>query len=82
MRRKYTPCTYVSVWDGNIVVGTAAKFDPETKEVFDIEQANLPESVLNSLDSLTRQCLYLETPEDWNEYEVIERDGKYYAVKE
>lgn len=82
MRRKYIPCTYVSVWDGNIVVGTAAKFDPKTKEVFDIEQANLPESVLNSLDSLTRQCLYLETPEDWNEYEIIERDGKYYAVKE
>ena len=82
MRRKYIPCTYVSVWDGNIVVGTSAKFDPETKEVFDIKQANLPKCVLNSLDSLTRQCLYLETPEDWNEYEVIERDGKYYAVKE
>lgn len=82
MREKYIPCTYVSVWDGNVVVGTSAKFDPETKEVFDIKQANLPECVLNSLDVLTHQYIYIDTAEGCVEHNVYEDDGRYFAVEE
>ena len=82
MNEKYTPCTYVSVWDGNVVVGTSAKFNLETKEVFDIEQANLPESILNNLDVLTRQYIYIDTTGDGAEREVYEDDGRYFAIEE
>lgn len=81
MHEKYTPCTYVSVWDDDVVVGTSAKFDPETKEVFDIEQANLPESILNSLNTLTHQYICIETTEDWIEYDVYEDDGRYFTIE-
>ena len=56
--------TFTSVWDGGYEVTTNCKANTETKEVFDIEMANI--DGLNGLDNL--------------EYEYVTIDGVEYSV--
>lgn len=50
--------TYVSVWDnGDETIRSSCKFNPETKEVTDIESVNVDELDLNYLDEE-----YIELP--------------------
>ena len=56
---KQIQVTFVSVWDNGMAIPTAALFDEDTGIVSDIEQANLPESILESLDILTDQYVLI-----------------------
>ena len=51
--------TFVSVWDNGMAIPTAALFDEDTGIVSDIQQANLPESILESLDILKDQYVLI-----------------------
>lgn len=78
MHGKYILCSYVSVWNDEIEIGSLAKLDLETLEVFDITQADLTDATLNSLEILTRQCVRIHTPIGYVEYDVYEDDGRYF----
>lgn len=75
---KQIPCTYVSVWDDTTAIATPARYDPVTGEVSDIEVAQPPAEILNSLNTLSRQ--YIRVGDE--EYDVQQtEDGAYLAVR-
>jgi len=45
---------YVSVWDGGTEISTKCNFDPQTKNVTDVESADV-----DGLDSLDREYIIL-----------------------
>ena len=72
------PCAYVSVWDDATTIVTPARYDPATGEVSDIEVAQLPAEILNSLNTLTRQ--YIRVGDEEHDVQQTE-DGAYLAVR-
>lgn len=62
--------TFTSVWDGGYEVTTNCKVNMETKEVFDIEKAN----VNNSLDILEAEFVTI----DGVDYSVSNDDTTEY----
>lgn len=66
--------TYTSVWDGGFEVVTGAKYNKETKEVFDIKESDVEIELLENLDSE-----YIELS-NGSILEVEELDGDYYTI--
>lgn len=73
---KQIQATFVSVWDNGMAIPTAALFDEDTGIVSDIEQANLPESILESLDILTDQYVLIGE----KKYELQENGDGTFSV--
>lgn len=72
------PVTYVSVWDNGMAIPTTALFDEETGIISDIQQADLPESVLESLDILVDQYVMVRD----KKYELQENgDGTFTVLR-
>ena len=75
---KHVPCTFVSIWDGDVEVESEAQFDEDTGVVSDIRTANLPESILNGLEVLERE--YIRVGQ--KTYDVEQReDDTYIAIR-
>ena len=68
--------TYVSVWDnGSDRVSSSCEFNPETKEVTDIEQVDVEELDLNYLDEEYVELPTGEIIKDFNRDGVEVVDG-------
>ena len=75
---KQIQATFVSVWDNGMAIPTAALFDEDTGIVSDIQQANLPESILESLDILKDQYVLIGE----KKYELQENgDGTFTVLR-
>ena len=69
--------TYVSVWDnGSDRVSSSCEFNPETKEVTDIEQVDVEELDLNYLDEEYVELPTGEIIKDFNRDGVTIEDGQ------
>lgn len=70
-------CRFVSVWDGGFEIESDAVFDRSTGVVSEVQIADLPESVLESLDILMRQYIITES----GEYDVVldEDSGTFFV---
>jgi hypothetical protein len=62
--------TFTSIWDGDTVITTACKVNTETKEVFDVEMAEVDES----LDLLDTEYVTI----DDNDYPVSDDGSTEY----
>lgn len=67
---------YVSVWDGGYEIETKAKFNPETKEVFDIESVEGIDDEGDEVQNLEEEYILLP---DGTKFYVEEDGGKYIA---
>ena len=75
---KQIQATFVSVWDNGMTIPTAAIFDEDTGIVSDIQQANLPVSILESLDILTDHYVLVGE----KKYELQENgDGTFTVLR-
>ena len=66
------PCRFHSEWDGGYLVTSAAKVDPETGAIFDIEIVNADH------ETLDREFITLEGND--TEFEISEIDEGPYQV--
>ena len=70
--------TYVSVWDNGIEIETPAMFDRDTGVLDEVQMAQLPEGVLESLDIRTGEYVRY----DGRQYELRGNDdGTYHAIR-
>jgi len=61
--------TYISVWDGGTEICSSAKFDTETKLVFDIETVDGVDDDGEEVDILDTECIEFEDGSRLNEGE-------------
>lgn len=70
--------TYISVWDDGIEIETPAMFDRDTGILDEIQMAELPDGVVESLDILTGEYVRY----DGRQYELRDNeDGTYNAIR-
>ena len=70
--------TYVSVWDNGIEIETPAMFDRDTGVLDEVQMAQLPDGVLESLDIRTGEYVRY----DGRQYELRGNDdGTYHAIR-
>ena len=70
--------TFVSVWDNGIEITSSAKFDPETGILDEVQMAELPDGVVESLEVLTGE--YVRCGDQQYELEY-NGDGTYSAIR-
>lgn len=68
--------TFVSVWDGGHEIESNAKYNEETKLVYDIEVVEGVDEDGDEVQVLDEEYITLPNGE---KLEVYEEDGKYYA---
>ena len=70
--------TYVSVWDDGIEIETPAMFDRETGILDEVQMAQLPDGVVDSLETLVGEYVRY----DGRQYELeYNEDGSYNAIR-
>lgn len=71
--------TYVSVWDGGFEIESKAKFNPETKHVFDIEVVEAVDCEGDEVETLDEEYILLPDGTKFT-VEEDEESGKYFAI--
>ena len=70
--------TYVSVWDDGIEIETPAMFDRDTGVLDEVQMAQFPDGMLESLDIRTGEYVRY----DGRQYELrANDDGTYHAIR-
>lgn len=68
---------FVSIWNNNIRIESDAKYDTQTKRVFDIEVADC-DNIIHELDILEKEIIEIK---DGSKLEVeLNIDGEYYVL--
>jgi len=70
--------TFVSVWDNGIEIKSSARFDPETGILDEVQMAELPDGVVDSLEVLTGEYVRFGNLQYELEYN---EDGTYSAIR-
>ena len=75
---KRVHATYVSVWDNGVEIETPAMFDRDTGVLDEVQMAELPDGVVESLEVLTGE--YVRCGDQQYELEY-NGDGTYSAIR-